>query len=276
MMATELMVDEIATKLGVDPIDFRLRNVLLAGMKNAQGAIADSTQRAEAILRKALVHPLWTGRVARKQTYEAANPGKYYGVGFGCIQRRFGNGAEASFARVELSPDGRITLSHTGTEIGTGASSGLAIACAKWLGRPADVVNLAVTDWPDLPVETNGDPRAMAQAEQDTLAANPRWSPTFASASSASNSSYYFTHTAREAARIVFLNGLWPAALAIWGGADAAPVLQTLRPEAARWIGGALVLEGHAPIPLVRLAAEAHARGLVVGGCACFQPMAMG
>jgi CO/xanthine dehydrogenase Mo-binding subunit len=265
MMATELMVDEIATKLGVDPIDFRLRNVLLAGMKNAQGAIADSTQRAEAILRKALVHPLWTGRVARKQTYEAANPGKYYGVGFGCIQRRFGNGAEASFARVELSPDGRITLSHTGTEIGTGASSGLAIACAKWLGRPADVVNLAVTDWPDLPVETSGDPRAMAQAEQDTLAANPRWSPTFASASSASNSSYYFTHTAREAARIVFLNGLWPAALAIWGGADAAPVLLTLRPEAARWIGGALVLEGHAPIPLVRLAAEAHARGLVVG-----------
>lgn len=268
MMATELMVDEIATEFGVDPIDFRLRNVLLAGMKNAQGAIADSTQRAEAILQKAVVHPLWTGRAARKQTYEAANPGKYYGVGFGCIQRRFGNGAEASFAGVELSPDGRITLSHTGTEIGTGASSGLAIACAKWLGRPADVVNLAVTDWPDLPVETSGDPRAMAQAEQDALAANPRWSPTFASASSASNSSYYFTHTAREAARIVFLNGLWPAALGIWGNADAAPVSQTLQPQAARWIGGGLVLEGHNPIPLGRLATEAHARGLVVGAVA--------
>jgi CO/xanthine dehydrogenase Mo-binding subunit len=265
LMATELMVDEIATELGIDPIDLRLRNVLLAGMKNAQGAITDSTQRAEAILRKALVHPLWTGRVARKQTYEAANPGKYYGVGFGCIQRRFGNGAEASFAGVELSPDGRITLSHTGTEIGTGASSGLAVACAKWLGRPADVVNLAVTDWPDLPVETSGDPRAMAQAEQDTLAANPRWSPTFASASSASNSSYYFTHTAREAAHIVFLNGLWPAALAIWGKADAAPVAQAFQPAAARWIGGALVLEGRDPIPLNRLAAEAHARGLMVG-----------
>ena len=265
MMATELMVDEIATELGIDPIGFRLRNVLLAGMKNTQGAIADGTQRAEAILRNALVHPLWTGRVERKQAYEAANPGKYYGVGFGCIQRRFGNGAEASFAGIELSPDGRITLSHTGTEIGTGASSGLAIACAKWLGRPADVVNLAVTDWPDLPVETSGDPHAMAQAEQDALAANPRWSPTFASASSASNSSYYFTHTAREAARIVFLNGLWPAALAIWGDTAAAVVSQTLQPEAARWIGGALVLEGRDPIPLGRLAAEAHARGLVVG-----------
>ena len=54
MMATELMVDEIATELGLDPIEFRLRNVLKAGMKNAQGAIADGTQRAEAVLERRL------------------------------------------------------------------------------------------------------------------------------------------------------------------------------------------------------------------------------
>jgi len=39
---------------------------------------------------------------ARKRAYDAAHPGKYYGVGFGCIQRRFGNGAEASLAKWEL------------------------------------------------------------------------------------------------------------------------------------------------------------------------------
>jgi CO/xanthine dehydrogenase Mo-binding subunit len=167
LTATELMVDEIAGQLGLDPIEFRLRNVLKTGMKNAQGAIPNGTQRAEAVLEKARAHALWSGRAARKQIYDAEHPGKYYGVGFGCIQRRFGTGAEASLAKVELAPDGRITPSHTGTEIGTGTSSGQAVASARWLGRPADVLNMAVTDWPDLPVETSGDPHAMSQADQD-------------------------------------------------------------------------------------------------------------
>ena len=261
MTGTELIVDEIADELDLDPIDFRIRNVLKPGMRNLQGVAADSTQRALAVLERARGHPMWTSRVARKQASDAANPGKYYGVGFGCIQRRFGNGAEASFAKVEVALDGRITLSHTGTEIGTGASSSLAVACVRWLGRPADVLNMAVTDWPDLPMETSGDPRSMSQTEQDKLAKNPRWSPTYASASSASNSSYYFSHTVREAGRVVFLHGLWPAASAIWG----IPRGSSAQPGDARWSDEWLVLEGHEPLPLDRLAAEAHARGLVVG-----------
>ncbi len=265
LAATEIMVDEIAGALNLDPIEFRLRNVLKTGMKNAQGAVPVGTQRAETVLEKARAHVLWTGRAARKQAYEAAHPGKYYGVGFGCIQRRFGDGAQASFAKVELAPDGRITLSHTGTEIGTGASSGQAVACARWLGRPADVLEMAVTDWPDLPVETSGNPHAMSQAEQDELAINPRWTPAFASASSASNSSYYFTHTTQTAARVVFLYGLWPAAVAIWAHGPTSARLQEARPEAARWRDGSLVLEGFEPLPFARLAQEAHARGLVVG-----------
>jgi CO/xanthine dehydrogenase Mo-binding subunit len=264
LTATELMVDEIAAKLGLDPIEFRLRNVLKTGMKNAQGAIPHGTQRAEMVLEKAQAHTLWTNRAARKQVYEAAHPGKYYGVGFGCIQRRFGDGAEASLAKVELAPDGRIRLSHSGTEIGTGASSGQTVACARWLGRPADALEMAVTEWPDLPVETSGHPHAMSQADQDHLAKNPRWSPAYASASSASNSSYYFSHTTREAARIVYLHGLWPVASAIWArsGHGEAPAM---KPENARWRDGSLTLEGMESLPLARLAQEVHARGLVVG-----------
>ncbi|HEY8014285.1 MAG TPA: molybdopterin cofactor-binding domain-containing protein [Dongiaceae bacterium] len=265
LAATEIMMDELADALGLDPIEFRQRNVLKTGMKNAQGAVPDGTQRAETLLEKARAHELWTGRAARKQAYDAEHPGRYYGVGFGCIQRRFGDGAQASFAKVELGPDGRITLSHTGTEIGTGASSGQAVACARWLGRPADALDFAVTDWPDLPVETSGDPHSMNQDDQDRLASNPRWTPAFASASSASNSAYYFTHTTQAAARIVFLYGLWPAAVAIWAKGGAAAGLETAKPEAARWQEGALVMEGFDPLPLARLAGEAHARGLVTG-----------
>src|SRR6266853_3295076 len=103
----------------------------------------------------------------------------------------------------------------------------------------------------------------MSQDEQNRLSVNPRWTPAFASSSSASNSAYYFTHTTQAAARVVFLYGLWPAAVAIWahGGPG---VLQAAKPEAARWRDGALVVEGFEPLPLARLAQEAHARGLVV------------
>jgi CO/xanthine dehydrogenase Mo-binding subunit len=262
LTATELMIDEIAAELDLDPIDFRLRNVLKTGMKTTQGAVPDGVQRGEAVLQKAKAHPLWSGRATRKVSYDAVNPGKYYGVGFAASHRRFGTGSEASFAKVEVAPDGRIALSHTAAEIGTGTSSGQAVACVRWLGRPADDIDLAVTDWPDLPVETSADSSALSEAEQSHLAENPRWTPVYASASSASNSSYYFTHTTREAARIVFLRGLWPAALALW---EARGVSTQPSPERARWSNGVLTVPGWPALELNQLAVEAHARSLVTG-----------
>ncbi|MEK8043905.1 molybdopterin cofactor-binding domain-containing protein, partial [Burkholderia contaminans] len=102
-----------------------------------------------------------------------------------CVQKDFGTGAEASFAKVEFDENGKVSLQHTAAEIGTGMSTSQAVAVAKWLGRPATDVRVAVTEWPDLPVETSGDPYIMSQADQDRLSANPRWSPSYASPSSA-------------------------------------------------------------------------------------------
>jgi CO/xanthine dehydrogenase Mo-binding subunit len=67
MGATEMMVDEIAEMLDLDPIEFRLRNVLKSGMKNTQGAVPAGAVRADEILERARAHPLWTGRAARKK-----------------------------------------------------------------------------------------------------------------------------------------------------------------------------------------------------------------
>src|SRR6202040_961766 len=106
--------------------------------------------------------------------------------------------------------------------------------------------------------------RVRPSPARDRLAKNPRWSPVYASASSASNSSYYFSHVTREAARVVYLHGLWPAALAIWGR-DGREAAREVKPEDARWRDGALAVEGLELLPLARLAQEAHARGLVVG-----------
>lgn len=267
MAATEMAVDEIAAQLGVDPIDFRLKNALRSGMKNTQGAIPAGALRVTDVLERAQAHPLWTQRTKRKAEYEATHPGKRYGVGFACVQKDFGTGAEASFAKVEFDENGAITLHHTGAEIGTGMSTSQAVAVAKWLGKPATEIRVAVTDWADLPVVTSGDPYLMSQADQDRASANPRWTPNIASPSSATNSAFYFTHSTREAARAAFRYGLWPAALSIWqqgpGGGQAAPLV--VRIEDARWVDGKLTADGLEPLSLERLAKEAHAQGLPTG-----------
>ena len=267
MAATEMMIDEMAEKLGLDAIDFRLKNALRSGMKNTQGAIPAGAIRVDEVLQKAKNHPLWINRGKKKTEYEASHPGYRYGVGFACVQKDFGTGAETSFAKVEISADGQIHLSHSAAEIGTGMSTSQAIACAKWLGKPAHEVRTSVTDWSDLPVVTSGDPYIMSQAEQDKLAANPRWSPGYSSPSSATNSAFYFTHSTREAARVIFMHGLWPAAMAIWsqgiGGGQAAPLV--VRVEDARWVDGKLSAAGLEALPYQQLVTKAHELGLVTG-----------
>src|SRR5258708_39238711 len=166
MAATEMMVDEIAAQLNVDPIDFRLKNALRSGMKNTQGAVPAGAIRVDDVLLKAKVHPLWVNRAKRKAEFEAAHPGKRYGVGFACVQKDFGTGAETSFAKVEFSADGKIGLQHTAAEIGTGMSTSQAIAVAKWLRKPAPAGHVPITDWPAPPVGTGGGPHTMSPPDQ--------------------------------------------------------------------------------------------------------------
>ncbi|CAI2004434.1 xanthine dehydrogenase family protein molybdopterin-binding subunit [Serratia plymuthica] len=267
MAATEMMVDELAAELKIDPIEFRLRNVLKSGMKNTQGAIPAGAIRADEVLEKAAKHEMWLQRAQRKAEFESKNPGKRYGVGFGCVQKDFGTGAETSFARVELGEDGRIMLHHSGAEMGTGMSTSQSVLCAQWLGKPADEAHFSVTDWSVLPMIASGDPYIMSQAEQDQLQTNPAWTPSYCSPSSASNSAYYFSHSTREAARLIFNHGLWPAAMALWqagiGGGQAAPLV--VRREDARWVEGGLTAAGMAVLSLEMLAKKAYQMGGITG-----------
>lgn len=267
MGATEMLVDEVAAELKLDPIELRQRNVFTSGMKNTQGAIPGGAQRADEVLAKCRAHPLWRDRDRRKREYEAAHPGKRYGVGFGSVQKDFGTGAEAAFAEVSLSEDGQVLLRHIAVEMGTGMATSQAAVCIPWLGRPADEVRTSESAWPELPMIATGDPWLMAQAEQDRHVGNPRWTPNLVSPSSASNSAYFFSHATREAARLLFTQGLWPAALALWGqgfgGGQLAPL--SIRREEARWIEGKLTAGGLTPLPLPHLVTKAYQLGLATG-----------
>ncbi|WP_284164770.1 molybdopterin cofactor-binding domain-containing protein [Frigidibacter sp. SD6-1] len=267
MATTEMLVDEIAEALRVDPIELRRRNVFRSGMKNTQGAIPAGHLRIDELLEAAGRDPLWTERRSAKLAYDAAHPGHLYGVGFAAVQKDYGTGAEAALCQIEIGRDGKVTLRHVASEIGCGSTTSQMLVPRDHLGRPADAAEFAVVDWPDLPLTSNDEPYTMSQEDQDAAKADPHWVPRITSPRSASNSAYYFSHATREAARILFEEGLWRAAVSIWsegiGGGQARPLV--VRRENAEWRDGQLVAGGLEPLDIGRLAQRAHDRGFVTG-----------
>ena len=267
MSATEMMVDEAAELLGIDPIELRLRNVFGSGMKNTQGAIPAGALRNEEILLRAKTHPLWTQRAAKKKTFEAEHPGKKYGVGYGHVQKDYGGGAEAAVASVEFDPRGRITLRHVANEMGTGATTGQAIMVGEVLGRVPDDTEYGVVRWPQMPLETTDEPYTMSQDEEDRRKSNPRWTPRFTAAISATNSVYFLGHATREAARALVDFALWPAAKSLWSRGIAGGMFAPydVRREDLRLANGKVDAGGLPTLAFEQVATEAHRLGLITG-----------
>ncbi|WP_099828013.1 xanthine dehydrogenase family protein molybdopterin-binding subunit [Oceaniglobus indicus] len=267
MVAFELLVDEAATDLGIDPIELRRRNLMHSGMKNTQGAIPAGTMRAGELLDAAGADPLWTTRAERKAAFEAEHPGYRYGVGVSCVQKDYGTGAEAALVRLEVTPEGELHMRHVASEIGCGSTTSQMLMTEAHLGRYCDRVDFAVIDWPELPLHSNNEPYTMSQDDQDEAAQDPHWVPRITSPRSASNSAYYFSHATGEAARLLFDLGLWQAAQSIWhegiGGGQAAPL--AVRRDQAEWRDGHLVAGGLQPLSFGDLARRAHAQGLITG-----------
>lgn len=264
MTALEVLVDEVATALPLDPIEFRRRNALLPKGRTMTGNPYSVSVRTSEILDKLEQHAIWQQRAQQKSD---APQGTLVGTGVACVTKDYGSGADCSLGRVELSPDGKIAIYCDHVEMGNGIGTALANRVAMHLGAIADEVSVARVDSYDvLGLVTSGDPYTMEQKTQDRAEKNPRWVPAISSATSASIGAHVGTHSAAEAARVIFRFGLWPAALELW---HIAPNDSRAKDwVSVQWKGGQLVMPGLAPLPLPALAARAHARNLVTGAVA--------
>ena len=264
MTALEVLVDEVATALPLDPIEFRRRNALAPKGRTMTGNPYSVSVRTTEILDKLEKHAIWQQRAQQKS---GAPQGVLVGTGVACVTKDYGTGADCSLGRVELSPDGKITIYCDHTEMGNGIGTALANRVAMHLGIVADEVSVARVDTYDaLGLVTSGDPYTMDQKTQDTAEKNPRWVPAISSATSASIGAHVGTHSAAEAARVIFRFGLWPAALELWRIAPNDPRAKDF--AKAQWKDGQLVVPGLAPLPLPALAAKAHTRNFVTGAVA--------
>ncbi|KVX01191.1 xanthine dehydrogenase family protein molybdopterin-binding subunit [Shewanella frigidimarina] len=269
MTAMEGMIHEIAAELNVDPFKLRAANVMESGQRNTQGAIPNGTLRYREMLDMAEQAPVWQNRAAAKANYEAKNPGMRYGVGFGIATKDYGTGAAAPSAAIRLAKDGKITLEIGFIEMGTGTQTSQAVVVSESLGNFAHEVKLAEIDiWDAMQLVQTDNPYIISQQRQDEMAANPRWTPVKAMASSASMSAYYQSHVTRIAADIIYRHGLWPAAVSIWNELYFnTPMGATNLNDSrdGRWTDGKLTAMGFPPLSIDILAKRAHDLGLVVG-----------
>lgn len=264
LSVTEVMVDELAHELGIDPMELRRRNALREGSQNTQGGVQAGDPRIVEMLDIAAKHPLWANRKTAKTEFEAANPGKRYGVGFAQVQQVYGSSGDPSILVLEFDSDGKLTMRHCAQEIGTGATTAQQVMVWQALGKAPDQVEFGVTEFPELPLTSAW---ADQKLQDEYSKNNPYWVPSIVPDMSSSSSVYYIGFATRQAARFLLEFTLWPAARAIWSqGAGGGPIssfnvqFSDLR-IGADGLGGA----GMKPIPFEELARQAHKMGLITG-----------
>jgi CO/xanthine dehydrogenase Mo-binding subunit len=143
MFAMESQMDILAERLGLDRIEFRLRNALRKGDKGAFRNKIQSGVGIHEALEKARRHPLWTTRPK-----SGGDPWTKQGVGVAAAIKGFTLGAlpDSGSARIQLLADGSFEVMVSTTEIGQGMTIAFAQIAAEALHCELDDVSVVYGD----------------------------------------------------------------------------------------------------------------------------------
>ncbi len=150
--AAEAQMDSLARKLGIDPVELRLKNLLRPGDLTITGQqLNESVGVADAVAKLAKVSE-WSSKI---KAYSSSNGRYRRGIGIGVAWHGISTSRgvpDWSNALVKIEKDGSVSV-HTGiVEMGQGSpvSSHRQIA-SEILGAPLDVVTVdfGTTDAPD-------------------------------------------------------------------------------------------------------------------------------
>ena len=131
MFAGESAVDELAQKIGMDPLDFRLRNAAKAGTRAAYGPTFGAIGLT-ACLEAAKAHPNYVKPLGDGE-------GRGVAVGF------WFNGANQSSAEVHIADSGMVKVVEGSPDIG-GSRASMALMAAETLGVPYERIRVNVAD----------------------------------------------------------------------------------------------------------------------------------
>jgi CO/xanthine dehydrogenase Mo-binding subunit len=157
--ASELAMDLLAERLGIDPLDLRLKNVLRDGDTYATGEVVRDVHFADCL-----------EAAARAVRWGEGQQGK----GLCVLMKGMQTPSRASVA-VEATGDGRFVVQAATTEMGQGSMHALAAMAAEYLGVDPSRVRCARPDTDITPYDTRTTSsrsthmmsRALAEAVRD-------------------------------------------------------------------------------------------------------------
>ncbi|WP_432826266.1 xanthine dehydrogenase family protein molybdopterin-binding subunit [Dactylosporangium sp. CA-092794] len=137
--ALESAIDEVAERLGRDPLEFRLRNQPDA---NPVTGHPFSSRRSVECLREGARRFGWGGRDPRPRMRREG----HLLVGTGMATASFSAGTFPSSATITAEADGTFTVGIGATDIGTGARTALIALAADALGVAVDLIRIRIGD----------------------------------------------------------------------------------------------------------------------------------
>lgn len=144
LMALEIAMDEMAEKLRIDPVTFRILN----------DTKVDPEKPDRRFSQRRLIDCLRSGAERFGWNARSAEPGKtrdgQWLIGMGVAAAFRNNLVTKSAARVRLAPNGVVTVETDMTDIGTGSYTIIAQTAAEMMGVALDkvVVRLGDSDFP--------------------------------------------------------------------------------------------------------------------------------
>lgn len=152
--AREIMLDEIAEKLKIDPIELRLRNITRVGDIPPVWKLPVKSSGLEECIRIGMEKIGWKKRTTPKAQ---SNLTKMRGIGMAC--NLHGSGvkpaeAEMSSAIVKLNEDGSVILLTGASDVGQGLNTVLAQIVAEELGVQFKDIHVVAADTDTTPFDS--------------------------------------------------------------------------------------------------------------------------
>lgn len=154
----ETQITLLAEKLGLDPVEIRMRNVLKEGSELSVGTPLPGGVSMDKVIEQCALEAGWKETDAGWQGPNPedlgapSSPHLVRGVGFACGYKNVGFSfgvEETCEARVELRGGAEIEqviVSHAGADVGQGAHTIFAQVAAEEIGVPVEKVRLVVSD----------------------------------------------------------------------------------------------------------------------------------
>lgn len=143
LMVFESAMDELAEKVGIDPVEFRLRNDTLTDPERNRPM---SGRRLAECLTEGAARFGWGDRPTVPGSWRDGD----WLIGYGCASSQRGHPQMTTEVRVSIDPEGFVTVQSDMTDLGTGSYTIIAQVAAQALtiGVEQVRVELGVSDYP--------------------------------------------------------------------------------------------------------------------------------